>query len=275
MLSVMVCERINNAFECWSTPHPKRNFVQPVVATKSKVTVNADYATQELASSISTYQGLSICFRHKSKCEAGVSTVVGYGENAVKSSACWIWRPTGNVIDHTSKDNGSYMFKRFDYGNPQYTLQDQGIFDSGCSMHMTRNKSFLIDYQEVDGGFVAFAGSPKRGKIIRKGKIRTGKLDFEDVYFVKELKFNLFFVLLMCDKKNSVLFNMYSFYLKNVVPSGGLTCLFANAIIDESNLWQRWHGHINFKTMNKLVKGNLVRGLPSKLFENDHTCVAC
>ncbi|GJY63523.1 putative ribonuclease H-like domain-containing protein [Tanacetum coccineum] len=27
--------------------------------------------------------------------------------------------------------------------------------------------------------------------------------------------------------------------------------------------------------MNKLVKGNLVRGLPSKLFENDQTCVAC
>ncbi|GJW47445.1 putative ribonuclease H-like domain-containing protein [Tanacetum coccineum] len=188
-------------------------------------------------------------------------------------------------------------------GNPQYTLQDQGIFNSGCSRHMTGNKSFLTDYQEIDGGFVAFGGSPKGGKITGKGKIRTGKLDFEDVYFVKELKFNLFFVLQMCDKKNSVLFteteclilspdfklldesqvllkvprhdNMYSFDLKNVVPSGGLTCLFAKATIDESNLWHRRLGHINFKTMNKLVRGNLVRGLPSKLFENDHTCVAC
>ncbi|GJT88202.1 hypothetical protein Tco_1069919 [Tanacetum coccineum] len=91
-------------------------------------------------------------------------------------------------------------------GNPQYTLQDQGIFDSGCSRHMTGNKSFLTDYQEIDGGFVAFGGSPKGGKITRKGKIRTGKLDFEDVYFVKELKFNLFSVSQMCDKKNSVLF---------------------------------------------------------------------
>ncbi|GKA49409.1 putative ribonuclease H-like domain-containing protein [Tanacetum coccineum] len=36
-----------------------------------------------------------------------------------------------------------------------------------------------------------------------------------------------------------------------------------------------WLGHVNFKTMNKLVKGNLVRGLPSKIFDNDHTCVAC
>ncbi|GJU46526.1 putative ribonuclease H-like domain-containing protein [Tanacetum coccineum] len=169
-------------------------------------------------------------------------------------------------------------------------------FYAGCFRHMTGNKSFLTDYQEIDGGFVAFAGSPKGGKITGKGKIRTGKLDFEDVYFVKELKFNIFSVLQMCDKKNIVLFtkteclvlspdfklldesqvllkvprhdNMYSFNLKNVVPSRGLTCLSAKATIDESNLW-----HI--KTMNKLVRGNLVRGLPSKLFENDHTCVAC
>nr|GEU54799.1 hypothetical protein [Tanacetum cinerariifolium] len=34
-------------------------------------------------------------------------------------------------------------------------------------------------------------------------------------------------------------------------------------------------GHLNFKTMNKLVRNNLVKGLPSKCFENDHTCVAC
>ncbi|GJT58902.1 putative ribonuclease H-like domain-containing protein [Tanacetum coccineum] len=55
----------------------------------------------------------------------------------------------------------------------------------------------------------------------------------------------------------------------------GLTCLFAKATIDESNLWHRRLGHINFKNMNKLVRGNLVRGLPSKIFENDHSCVAC
>ncbi|GJT60405.1 hypothetical protein Tco_1003938 [Tanacetum coccineum] len=59
-------------------------------------------------------------------------------------------------------------------GNPQYALQDQGIFDSRCSRHMTGNKSFLIDYQEVDGGFVAFAGSPKGGKITGKVKLGLG-----------------------------------------------------------------------------------------------------
>nr|GEW82350.1 ribonuclease H-like domain-containing protein [Tanacetum cinerariifolium] len=78
-------------------------------------------------------------------------------------------------------------------------------------------------------------------------------------------------VLLKVSRNN----NMYSFDLKNVVPVGGLTCLFVKSTLDESNLWHKRLGHINFKTMNKLVKGNLVRGLPSKLFENDHTCVAC
>ncbi|GJW03431.1 uncharacterized mitochondrial protein-like protein [Tanacetum coccineum] len=78
-------------------------------------------------------------------------------------------------------------------------------------------------------------------------------------------------VLLKIPRQN----NMYSFDLKNVVPSRGLTCLFAKATIDESNLWHRRLGHINFKTMNKLVRGNLVRGLTSKIFENDHTYVAC
>ncbi|GJV00770.1 ribonuclease H-like domain-containing protein [Tanacetum coccineum] len=69
--------------------------------------------------------------------------------------------------------------------------------------------------------------------------------------------------------------NMYSVDLKNIIPKRGLTCLFAKATSDESKLWHRRLGHINFKTMNKLVKGNLVRGLPLKLFENDQTCVAC
>nr|GEV89703.1 putative ribonuclease H-like domain-containing protein [Tanacetum cinerariifolium] len=94
----------------------------------------------------------------------------------------------------------------------------------------------------------------------------------------------------VCDKKNNVLFTdtkcvvLSSFFklldesqilLKNVVRVGGLTCLFSNATLDESSLWHKRLGHINFKTMNKLVRGNLVRGLPLKLFENDHTCVAC
>ncbi|GJY08234.1 putative ribonuclease H-like domain-containing protein, partial [Tanacetum coccineum] len=133
--------------------------------------------------------------------KAVVSVADGNGENAVKSSACWIWRPTGT-------------------GNPQYTLQDQGIFNSRCSRHMIGNKSFLTDYQEIDGGFVAFRGSPKGGKITGKDKIRTGKLDFEDTEcLVLSLDTKLLDesqVLLKVPRHD----NMYNFDLKNVVPLG-------------------------------------------------------
>nr|GEU52694.1 ribonuclease H-like domain-containing protein [Tanacetum cinerariifolium] len=122
----------------------------------------------------------------------------------------------------------------------------------------------------------AVKGNAKERKIIGKGKIRTGKLDFEDVYFVKELKFNIFSISQMCDKKNSVLFTDTNY----VVLSPDFKLLdeiqvLLKAALDEFNLWHRRLGHINFKTMNKLVRGNLAKGLPSKIFENDHSCVAC
>nr|GFB08176.1 ribonuclease H-like domain-containing protein [Tanacetum cinerariifolium] len=62
---------------------------------------------------------------------------------------------------------------------------------------------------------------------------------------------------------------MYNVNLRNIVPSGDLTCLFAKATLDESNLWHRRLGHVNFKTINKLVKGNLVSGLPTKTENKD------
>ncbi|GKA28534.1 putative ribonuclease H-like domain-containing protein [Tanacetum coccineum] len=58
-------------------------------------------------------------------------------------------------------------------GNPQMDLQDQGVIDSGCSRHMTGNMSYLTDYEEIDGGYVAFRGNPKGGKITRKCTIKT------------------------------------------------------------------------------------------------------
>nr|GEV27908.1 ribonuclease H-like domain-containing protein [Tanacetum cinerariifolium] len=69
--------------------------------------------------------------------------------------------------------------------------------------------------------------------------------------------------------------NMYSIDLNNIVPHNDLTCLVAKASAGECILWHRRLGHLNVKTMNKLVRHNLVRGLPTKSFDNDHTCTAC
>ncbi|GKD26098.1 ribonuclease H-like domain-containing protein [Tanacetum coccineum] len=166
-------------------------------------------------------------------------------------------------------------------GNPQMDLQDQEVIDNGCSRHITGNMSYLNNFEEIDGGYVTFGGNPKGGKITGRGTIKTGNLDFENVYFVRELQFNLFSVSQMCDKKNSVLSNdtecivlspnfkltdeshvllkvprknnMYIIDLKNISPKGGLTCPFAKATSNESKLWHMRLGHINVKTMNKLV----------------------
>ncbi|GKE96158.1 hypothetical protein Tco_1581013, partial [Tanacetum coccineum] len=59
-------------------------------------------------------------------------------------------------------------------GNPQMDLQDKGVIDSGCSRHMIGNMSYFIDYEEIDGGYVAFGGNPKGGKITGKCTIKTG-----------------------------------------------------------------------------------------------------
>ncbi|GJY76466.1 ribonuclease H-like domain-containing protein [Tanacetum coccineum] len=136
--------------------------------------------------------------------------------------------------------------------------KDQGYVDSGCSRHMTGNMSYLLDFKEFNGGYVTFGGGAKGGRIAGKDTLKTGNLDFEDV-------------LLKVPRKN----NMYSVDMKNIVPKESLTCLVANATLDELMLWHRRLGHVNFKTINKLFKDNLVRGLPTKRFKNDQTCVAC
>ncbi|GJZ21018.1 putative ribonuclease H-like domain-containing protein [Tanacetum coccineum] len=250
---------------------------RPVNTAQPRTTMNS---ARPMTNRVNTVSGMNV---NTARRKVVVNTTRPKGVlNAVKENQC---------INHSEK------------GNPQMDLQDQGKIKSGCSRHMTGNMSYLTDFEEIHGGYVAFGGNPKGGKITGRCTIKTGNLDFKNVYFVRELQFNLFSVSQKCDKKNSVLFNdtecivlspnikltdeshvllkvprknnMYSVDLKNIFPKGGLTCLFAKATSDESKLWHRRLGHINFKTMNKLVNENLVRGLPSKLFENDQTCVAC
>ncbi|GKA03913.1 putative ribonuclease H-like domain-containing protein [Tanacetum coccineum] len=210
------------------------NTARQVNATHSKTIVNAarpmSYLSKIAHSTINRPIHKNTTFKN-SNINQRVNTVRGKKfntarlkaiVNAVKASACWVWKPKHKVLDHVSKHNSaSIILKKFDY------IDAQG------------NMSYLTDYEEIDGGYVCFGGNPKGGKITRK-----------------------------VPRKN----NMYSIDLKNIVPNGGLTYLFAKATSDESKLWHRRLGHLNFKTMNKLVKGNIVRGLPSKLFENDQTC---
>ncbi|KAI3692410.1 hypothetical protein L6452_32225 [Arctium lappa] len=168
---------------------------------------------------------------------------------------------------------------------------------------MTGNMACLQNFKRIDGGHVAFGDNPAGGNISGKGNVSKGKMTFEDVYYVEQLRYNLLSVSQVCDKKHSILFNdtefiilapgfkvvdesmillrtprkdnVYCLDLESVVSDSSINCLFSKASLDESSLWHRRMCHMNFKTIKKLVKNNLVRGLPQKVFSCDDHCVVC
>ncbi|GKE17840.1 hypothetical protein Tco_1425417 [Tanacetum coccineum] len=157
--------------------------------------------------------------RPRGSCSPIKRAVVNTGKGKLNTDlkrTRWVWRPKGNYLDHVSKDNGSYMLKK---GNPGILLQDHAVVDSGCSSHMTGNKAYLLDYEDFNGGFVAFGNDPKGGKIMGKGKIKTANLDFDDTEcLILSPTFKLLDeskVILRAPRKDDV----YSLDLKNIVPT--------------------------------------------------------
>ncbi|GKC96028.1 putative ribonuclease H-like domain-containing protein, partial [Tanacetum coccineum] len=155
-----------------------------------------------------------------------VNTIKGKGWPKAVNTA----RPNSTVVNAVRVNQANVVKASACWGKPQQ--DDTGFIDSGCSRHMTGNIAYLLDFKEFDGGYVTFGGGAHGGRISGKGTLKTDSLDFEDD-------------------------NMYSFDMKNIVPKESLTCLVAKATSDESMLWHRRLGHINFKNINKLVKDNL------------------
>ncbi|GJV43452.1 putative ribonuclease H-like domain-containing protein [Tanacetum coccineum] len=283
-----VSPKVNTVRSRQPVPHKTSNSVSPKRPQMNQINQRRDFST--------SHSSVRRPFAKTTAQMSHSNAVMGSWGSAVKTSASYNWRNSRPNFHY----NSGPTFNRTEH--PLKNMVDRGIFDSGCSGHMTGNKDQLEDFEEFNGGSVTFGGS--KGYISGKGRIRVGNLDFDSVSFVKELgHFNLFSISQICDKQHKVLFteteclvvssdfkmpdenqillkvprhhNMYSFDMKTPSPAKGFACLIAKATSDESKLWHRRLGHINFKNLNKLVKGNLVRGLPSKVFKNDHTCVAC
>ncbi|KAI3805363.1 hypothetical protein L1987_27678 [Smallanthus sonchifolius] len=168
------------------------------------------------------------------------------------------------------------------------------VVDSGCSRHMTGNRSILSNFRHFNGGYVTFGSEPKGGSITGQGTVSNERMSIDKVNYVKELDFNLMSVSQVCDQKHWMLFtdkecfvlspglsipppekilltaqrkeNLYVLDMNDVTPSGSVFCFLSKASVDESALWHRRLSHVNIKTINKLVKDNLVRGLPGKEF---------
>ncbi|GJW95825.1 hypothetical protein Tco_0175497 [Tanacetum coccineum] len=150
--------------------------------------------------------------------------------SAVKTSAGYNWRNTSP----NSNCNGGPTFIRTDH--PLKNMVDRGIFDSGCSGHMTGNKDQLEDFKEFNGGSVTFGGS--KGYITGKGKIRHKVLFTETECLVVSSDFKM-------PDENQILLkvhrhhNMYSFDMKTPYLIKGFACLIAKATSDESRMWHR------------------------------------
>ena len=164
--------------------------------------------------------------------------------------------------------------------------------DSGCTSHMTGDKSWIKDMESYAGGYVRF-GNEEKAKITARGELKLlkGALKAE-VQFVEKLKHNLLSVSQLCEDGYQVRFNSSGFDIievksEKVVGKGykeeDLYFLSDEehkeevcgvSIEEESRMWHRRCGHINFKTLNKVQKSEMVRGLP-KVKKLEEVCGAC
>nr|GFA86786.1 integrase, catalytic region, zinc finger, CCHC-type, peptidase aspartic, catalytic [Tanacetum cinerariifolium] len=169
------------------------------------------------------------------------------------------------------------------------------IIDSGCLKHMIGNRALLTNFVEKFLGTVCF-GKNDFDVIAGYGDVVIGSMTMKKFYYVEGLGHNLFSVGQFCDKGLKVTFRKSTCFVRNEdgvdlvtgdhssnlhtivlneVASNSLTCLLAKASSSQSWLWHQRLSHLNFATINNLVKCNLVQGLPKMKFEKDHLCFAC
>ncbi|GJW12669.1 hypothetical protein Tco_1578496 [Tanacetum coccineum] len=247
-----VSSNINTVRSRQPVPHKTSNSLSPKRPQMNQINQRRDFSK--------SYSSVRRPFAKSTAQMAHSNAVMGSWGSAVKTSASYNWRNSRPNFNY----NSGPTFIRTEH--PLKNMVDRGIFDSGCSGHMTGNKDQLEDFEEFNGGSATFGGS--KGYISGKGKIRVCNLDFDSVSFVKELgHFNLFSISQICDKQHKVLFteteclvvssdfkmpdenqillkvprhhNMYSFDMKTPTPAKGFACLIAKATSDESKLWHR------------------------------------
>nr|GFA71481.1 putative ribonuclease H-like domain-containing protein [Tanacetum cinerariifolium] len=153
------------------------------------------------------------------------------------------------------------------------------IVDSGCSKHMTGNLKLLINFMEKFLGTVKF-GSDQIAPILGYGDLVQGAITIKRVYYVEGLNHNLFSTCFIRDLKGSDLLSgsrgtdLYSITLQDT-NSPNPICLVAKATSSQAWLWHHRLSHLNFDTINLLLKNDIVVGLPNLKFVKDHLCSSC
>ncbi|GJT38844.1 retrovirus-related pol polyprotein from transposon TNT 1-94 [Tanacetum coccineum] len=169
------------------------------------------------------------------------------------------------------------------------------VVDSGCSKHMTGDRSLLRNFIEKFMGTVRF-GNDNFAAITGYGDYIHGNITICHVYYVEGLGHNLFSVGQFCDGDLEVAFRSNTCYVRNLQGDDLLTggrdsnlytisisdmaasspvCLMSKATSTKSWLWHRRLSHLNFGTINDLTRLDLVDGLPKFKYGKDHLCSAC
>ena len=170
------------------------------------------------------------------------------------------------------------------------TKRDMWYLDSGCSRHMTGNKSLLKSIRKVTAGSVTFGDSSK-GSIIGIGDIGNEHFKIANVQLVTGLKYNLLSISQLCDNGYKVIFYPTHCSILNKDGKLMLTCprsknvytcdisKHSNACLittqDDPWLWHRRLGHANMKLIKNISMNDHVRGIPKLNYQKDHTCEAC
>nr|GEW36616.1 hypothetical protein [Tanacetum cinerariifolium] len=141
--------------------------------------------------------------------------------------------------------------------------------DSGCSKHMTGDRSRLMNFMKKFIETVRF-GNDHFGASMGYGHYVIGDSVISRVYYVEGLGHNLFSVRHFCSRGS----NLYTISVEDMMKSS-LICLLSKASKNKSWLWHRRLNHLNFSTINDLTRKDLVKGLPRLKFEKDHICSAC
>nr|GEW55674.1 putative ribonuclease H-like domain-containing protein [Tanacetum cinerariifolium] len=168
------------------------------------------------------------------------------------------------------------------------------IVDSGCSKHMTGDRSLLRNFIEKFMGTVHFRND-NFAAITGYGDYIHANITICHVYYVEGLGHNLFSVGQFCDGDLEVAFRSKTCYVRNMEDDDFLiggresnlytisisdmaaslpVCLMSKATSTKSWLWHRRLSHLNFGTINNLTRHDLVDGLPKFKYEKDHLCSA-
>ncbi|GKA88874.1 retrovirus-related pol polyprotein from transposon TNT 1-94, partial [Tanacetum coccineum] len=169
------------------------------------------------------------------------------------------------------------------------------IVDSGCLKHMTGNLKLLTNFVEKFLGTVKFKND-QIAPILGYGELVQGNVTIKRVYYVEGLNHNLFSVGQFCDAYLKVTFlksacyicdlkgndfpsgargtDIYSITLQNTTSPNPI-CLMAKALSSQAWLWHGRLSHLNFDTINLLLKYDIVTGLPKLKFVKDHLCSSC